>query len=86
VSKITYFGNPVLRKKSKKLSKLDIKSAETTALIKKLESLVKSEEYGVGLAAPQIGISKSISFIFIKPTPTRPNLTRAQKGDYQCQL
>ena len=32
------------------------------------------KSYGVGIAAPQVGVSIALSVIGIKPTPNRPNL------------
>ncbi len=32
------------------------------------------KQYGIGLAAPQVGVSVALSIIGIKPTPTRPEL------------
>lgn len=71
---ITYFGNPVLRSKARRLSKDEILSDEIQQLIKNMHHTLKKREYGVGLAAPQVGVSVALSVIGIKPTPTRPNL------------
>ena len=35
---------------------------------------LKEESYGVGVAAPQVGVSVALSVIGIKSTPTRPEL------------
>lgn len=76
---LTYFGNPILRKVAKKLSAKEILSIEVQDLISKIRQKVEKEDYGVGLAAPQVGVSVSISLIAIKPTPTRPNLERFEQ-------
>lgn len=73
---ITRFGNPVLRKKAKKLTDAEIHSEETQMLIKNVREILTTERYGVGLAAPQVGKSLAMSVIGIKPTPNRPNLQR----------
>ncbi len=70
--KITEFGNPVLRKVAKLISDEEIKSPKFRQLIKEMSELVKSGEYGVGLAAPQVAVSKALSVITIRPTPSHP--------------
>ena len=68
--KIAKLGEKVLRKKAKKVK--DIKSEETQKIIKiMIETLKKSN--GVGLAAPQISISKQIMIISSKPNARYPN-------------
>jgi peptide deformylase len=71
--KITEFGNPILRKVAKRLNVEDIHSEAIQKLISEIKVTVGSGEYGVGLAAPQVGESVALSVIAIKPTPTRPN-------------
>lgn len=73
---ITRFGNPVLRQIAKRLTVDEIVSEEIQTLIRSMFELLRSDKYGVGLAAPQIGKSVALSVIGIKPTPTRPNLER----------
>ena len=70
----TQFGNPILRSKARLLSSKEILSAETKELIVNMRFTLENKKYGVGLAAPQVGVSASISVIAIKPTPTRPEL------------
>lgn len=68
--KIAKLGEKVLRKKAKKVK--DIKGEETQEIIKvMIEALKKSN--GVGLAAPQISISKQIMIISSKPNVRYPN-------------
>ena len=69
--KITQFGNPVLRKKCAQLSAGEIRSSETNKLIKEMKSLLINKKLGVGLAAPQVGISKSVAVIEVNKTPLR---------------
>jgi len=59
--KIVQIGEPVLRKKSKKVEKIDEK------IIQLLEDMADTmyQEDGVGLAAPQVGILKRIAIIDI---------------------
>ncbi len=74
ILKATRFGNPVLRQVARRLSVHEIKSSEIRTLIENMRHTLKSKKYGVGMAAPQIGISVALSIIAIKPTPTRPKL------------
>lgn len=68
--KIAKLGEKVLRLKAKKIK--NIKSDETQKIISiMLETLKKSN--GVGLAAPQISISKQIMIISSKPNNRYPN-------------
>jgi peptide deformylase len=69
----TYFGNPILRETAKRLSKDEILSDEIQQLIKNIKYTVDKRKYGVGLAAPQVGVSIALALIAIKPTPTRPD-------------
>ncbi len=59
--KIRTFGDPVLREKSKKVEKID---QNLMALIRDMEDSIDSGyQPGVGLAAPQIGVSKKVIII-----------------------
>lgn len=58
---IVMFPNRVLRQKAAEVKKLDKK---TLGEIENLKEILKSSENGAGLAAPQIGVSKS--FLGIK--------------------
>ncbi len=68
VSEITYIGDPVLRTKTK-----DVSFEEGMEIGKKLlESLLKYKELtgvGVGLAAPQIGISADVFVTYVNESP-----------------
>lgn len=75
--KIVQLGNEVLRKEAKEVAIEKIKSKEIQDLIKEMIEVLKSEEIGVGLAAPQIGVDKRIFilkdikknkyFVFVNP-------------------
>lgn len=69
----TQFGNPILRTPAAPLSSKEIISSTIKQLIANMRYTLKNRKYGVGLAAPQIGVSKALSIIGIKPTPTRPD-------------
>lgn len=65
VQKIIQSGNPILRKESKPVSKIDKKVQK---LIKDLKDtlVVQKDPEGVGLAAPQIGVNSRIFVIGFK--------------------
>lgn len=71
----TRFGNPILRSKAGRLTAEQIKSADTQSLIEDMRYTLLKKKYGVGIAAPQVGVDVALSVIGIKPTPNRPNLT-----------
>jgi len=62
--KIRLLGDPVLRDVSLDISFKDIKKQETQNLIDKMIIQMKADS-GVGLAAPQVGISKRL-FVILK--------------------
>ena len=72
----TEFGNPILRTKARRLSDDEIMSEEIQTLIGDMYYTLEHKKYGVGVAAPQVGMPIAISTIDTKPTPTRPNLKR----------
>jgi peptide deformylase len=67
-------GNPVLREACRTLSPDEIRSVAIQSLIADIRHTNKIKQYGVGLAAPQVGKSVALSVIGIKPTPNRPEL------------
>lgn len=71
---LTRFGNPVLRKVTKRLTSDEIQSQEIQELINNMRHTLTEKKYGVGIAAPQVGVGMAISVIGIKPTPNRPEL------------
>jgi peptide deformylase len=74
--KLTRVGNPILREKTRRLTKEEILSDEIQTLIADMRYTTEKEKYGVGIAAVQVGEPIALSMIAIKPTPTRPNLER----------
>jgi peptide deformylase len=74
ILKLTRFGNPILRETARRLSPNEIKSDVIQQLITDIKFTNEQKQYGVGLAAPQVGEPVALSVIGIKPTPTRPNL------------
>lgn len=72
--KLTKFGNPILRVEAQRLSIDEIRSERIQKLIENMKYTLQEENYGVGIAAPQVGESVALSVIGIKPTPNRPEL------------
>ena len=60
--KIVQAGEPVLRKKSRELSKEEIVSPQIQQLIALMRTTMR-EAPGVGLAAPQVGVSVQLAVI-----------------------
>ena len=60
--KIVQAGDPVLRKKSRELTKDEIRGAQIQQLIELMRTTMR-EAPGVGLAAPQVGVSIQLAVI-----------------------
>jgi peptide deformylase len=73
ILKRTEFGNPILQNPAKKLKVDEIRSEIIQQLIADMRYIVSVKKYGVGIAAPQVGKSVSLSVISIKKMPSRPN-------------
>ena len=71
---LTRAGNPILREVMPRLSSEDILSDEVQDVIADMRHTCQAKQYGVGLAAPQVGARYALSVIGIKPTPNRPKL------------
>ena len=69
----TQFGNPILRKKAKKVSLRLFGSLSLKRLVREMFFTMRRVG-GVGLAAPQIGKSLQLAVVEIKKTPTRPEV------------
>ncbi|HVV15396.1 MAG TPA: peptide deformylase [Candidatus Paceibacterota bacterium] len=57
---IVQIGDPVLREVAKPVAKKDIGSRKLSGIIKRMTDLLNKEEFGVAIAAPQIGESLRI--------------------------
>ncbi len=66
------FGDPILRRVARELTKAEILSPKTIELIKNMRYTLVTKKMGVGLAAPQVGKSLALSVIRIRPTKHRP--------------
>lgn len=71
------FGNPILRKKAKRLPLRYLKTAAAKKLIKQM--FVAIEAIGVGLAAPQIGRSIQLAVINIHSLPHRSKVSALKR-------
>ena len=67
------FGNPILRRVARQLSQTEIKEDTVQNLIADMHESLGRKNYGVGLAAPQVGYSIAVAVVGMKPTPTRPD-------------
>lgn len=74
ILKVTRFGNPILRETARRLTITEIKSAMVKNLIEDMRYTLANRKYGVGLAAPQVGVGIAMSVVAIRPTPNRPTL------------
>ncbi len=61
---------PLLRKKAVEVPLADIKSAKIRKILKDMESALSTQDDGVAIAAPQIGVSLRI-FLVAKDVSTR---------------
>jgi len=64
---IRWLGDPILRLKTKQISSEEIKNGETAKDIQKLKKALKRIQNlgrGVAIAAPQVGIPKSLTVIY----------------------
>jgi peptide deformylase len=72
----TQFGNPILRTSSKALTRQEIVSKQIQELLRDMRYTLEKRQYGVGLAAPQIGKGVMVAVVGLKPSPTRPNIEK----------
>lgn len=68
----TEFGNTILARASKRVSKTYLQSSECKELVRNMVRTMRATK-GVGLAAPQVGVPLRISVIEVRPTPERPD-------------
>ena len=72
-------GNPLLREEALPFAKKEISSSETKELVQSLWD-TKEEYGGIGLAAPQIGVSKQLAIIKIEDDSERyPETEESEK-------
>jgi peptide deformylase len=75
---ITQLGNPILRKKAKPVPAKWIGTAEFLAFTEAMFRTMHAVD-GIGLAAPQVGVSFRLAVIEIGPTKTRPGQKRGER-------
>lgn len=63
---IRELGDPVLREEAREVSREELASAETQALIDSMIGTMRDAN-GAGLAAPQVGVSKRIAVAEVRP-------------------
>lgn len=74
IRKLARFGNPILREKACLLSAQEMKSETIQQLIADIRYTNQLKQYGVGIAAPQVGESVALAMIDIRPTKLRPSV------------
>lgn len=70
IKKVIRMGHPVLRQIAKELTPDEILSQTTKELVEDLVDTMKHEG-GIGIAAPQIGVSKQVAIIELDPENER---------------
>ncbi|HPR09144.1 peptide deformylase [Candidatus Saccharibacteria bacterium] len=74
ILRLRRFGDPILRLEACHLTLADIKSSKIQTLITDMHYTNEVKKYGVGLAAPQVGVSVSLAIIMIRPSKLRPKI------------
>lgn len=74
IRKRRVIGDPILREVAKQVTKEDFRKSELKKLVDDMHGTLAQNNYGIALAAPQIGESKAVIVIELKKTPTRPEL------------
>lgn len=74
VLKRRQFGDPILRQVTRRLDRAEITSEPTRRLIADMRQTLRSNELGVGLAAPQVGHGIALFVVWIEPTAHRPQV------------
>lgn len=76
---------PILRKKAEEVRTEDIQKEAMQTLIKKMAEILFATDNGVGLAAPQIGISKRL-FIALKKEVIQKKEEERKENTYGTQI
>ncbi len=76
--RITQFGNPILRRKQKKVSEKILRTKAFCNLVKAMFPVMHKAS-GVGLAAPQVGKDMSFAVIEVRKTKLRPEVAPLSK-------
>jgi len=67
----TQFGNPILRRVAAPVAPAELSSEEIQELIANMRHTLIEKKLGIGLAAPQVGVSRAIVVIAIRPLAHR---------------
>lgn len=70
IKKVMRMGNPILRQCAQTLSKEEILAESTQKLVQDLLETMEVEQ-GIGIAAPQIGVSKQVAIVGIPEENSR---------------
>jgi len=66
----TEFGDPILTRRAKRVTRAYLKSEAFRALVRDLVRTMRASG-GVGLAAPQVGVPLQVAVMEVRETPTR---------------
>jgi len=81
VREVLRMGNPTLRVKAQPVSLEELKSAEFKQLIQDMFETMEEED-GIGIAAPQIGVSKQVAIVGIpSENPRYPELENSEETE-----
>ncbi|MEY4731788.1 MAG: peptide deformylase, partial [Candidatus Parcubacteria bacterium] len=75
---LTQFGDPVLRKKAKRVKPLLVTKPGFPQFVAQMFSTMHRAD-GVGLAAPQIGLPLRFAVIEVGPTKSRPGRKKSER-------
>ena len=75
ILKVARLGHPVIRETALPLSRKEIESKEIQTLIDDMIETMREYD-GVGLAAPQVHVSKQITVIEVKDNPRYPEVPK----------
>src|SRR3989344_6415177 len=76
---IVQIGNPVLSKVAKPVLKKDFGGRALATLVEKMKHVLQTEEFGVALAAPQVGSSLRLFVVSEKVFENTPPKRASQK-------
>lgn len=72
-AEIMRMGNPALRTPAKPWTPAEVASPEARALVRRMMATMMNDE-GIGLAAPQIGVSRQLIVVGVPADPSNPDL------------
>lgn len=79
VREVLKMGHPTLRVKAEPISKEEINSAEFKQLVADMFETMEAED-GIGIAAPQIGVSKQVAIVGVpKENPRYPEVEEEEE-------